>query len=99
MKTTKRWYCTVSSTHFENCRYGGGSNGNPGKMPKSGKCPKCKGGTYELNGVYAVFQHRGDGRYRLAESLGHRLTEKAADNLSSKIDPTGTTVCVRFICN
>lgn len=97
MKTAKRWFCSVSSLRFEHCRHGGGSVGNPGKMPRSGKCPKCGGSTYEREGVYAVFRHRGDGKYRLAESLGHRLTEKAADRLAHKIDPTGTTVCVRFI--
>ena len=66
-----------------------------GKGPA--KCPTCKGLVVVTVGTYHVFRWTARGDYRVSDSLGSRQTEKAASALAAKIDPSGTTVCVRFI--
>lgn len=85
MKTATRWSCYTTS-----CTAGGSGRG-----PE--RCPKCGGrSTFQTAGVYAVYVWRGDGRYKLEDAKGHRLTERAADALAARLDPGDLSLVVRF---
>ena len=66
-----------------------------GKGPA--KCHYCKSAMYTTEGVYAVMEWRGDGRYSVSDARATYLTERAAEAKRKALDPSGDTLVVRFL--
>ncbi|WBQ03826.1 hypothetical protein [Kribbella sp. CA-293567] len=52
--------------------------------PKRQKCAECGGALLVESGVFGVFDHRGDGRYRLADAHATYAMEAAATREAAK---------------
>jgi len=52
---------------------------------------------YTTEGVYAVMEWRGDGRYSVSDARATYLTERAAEAKRKALDPSGDTLVVRFL--
>jgi len=81
MTTATRHYCV----HRSNPDVPGIHTQGTGK-PTRKRCGYCGGALVTEHGRYHLFEHRGDGRYRLADSLGDYATQGAADRRADALN-------------
>lgn len=78
-----RHYCSLRDAHGGWRTFHTARNGKP----RSTSCTYCRGALVVETGLHAVFVHRGDGRYQLADAVKTFVSPAAAERFEAA-DPS-----------